>query len=138
MARRAGVREDVVGAHLARVRAQRAGVEAALDRLPSADERDRLLRRDEHLAAIERALAVLLPEAWSLEQRPLRPPRRDEDTAVLGEMRSTAAVLAMRLTERPGRLTPTEEQDLAAAVALYRYAHSALDDGFGGLGAFPA
>ncbi|MGN6741931.1 MAG: hypothetical protein ACTHJL_01355, partial [Amnibacterium sp.] len=84
------------------------------------------------------ALAVLLPEAWSLEERPLRPPRREEDALVLSEMRNTAAVLAMRLSERPGRLTPTEEQDHAAAVALYRYAHTALDDGFAGLGSLPA
>lgn len=132
------MREDVVAAHLARVRAQRAGVEAALARLPSAEERERLLHRDERLAAVERALAVLLPAAWSLEERPPHPPRRDEESTVLAEMRSTAAVLAMRLTERPGPLTPAEELDRAAAVALYRYAHTALDDGFGGLAGFPA
>ncbi|HEY8318315.1 MAG TPA: hypothetical protein VIG76_05750 [Amnibacterium sp.] len=128
----------MIGDHLARIRGARSAVVAALDRLPSADEREALLRRDETLAAIERGLAVLLPEAWGLEDRPLRRPRLDEDRAVLADIRSTAAVLALRLEERPDRLTPGEEQDLAAAVALYRWAHTELGDRYGGIGTFPA
>ena len=138
MAGSRGAREDVVGDHLARIRGARSAVVAALDRLPSADEREALLRRDETLAAVERGLAVLLPEAWGLEDRPLRRPRSDEDRAVLADIRSTAAVLALRLEERPGPLTSGEEQDLAAAVALYRWAHTTLEDGFGDIGTFSA
>jgi hypothetical protein len=128
----------VLADRLARVRAGRAAVSAALERLPSADERDELLRRDEELAALERGLAVVLPEAWQLQPGAARPVAGGEDAEVLAEIRATASVLALRLQERPGTRTQREEQDLAAAVALYRFAHTALDDGFGGLGTFPA
>ena len=137
MARSRAVRENVIGDHLMRVRAARSAVAAELDRLPSADEREDLLRRDEASAAVERGLAVLLPEAWGLEPRPLRRPRTDEQKAVLIDICSTAAVLALRLEERPGRLTRREEQDHAAAVALFRYANAALGDSSGDSSVFP-
>jgi uncharacterized membrane protein YccC len=138
MARRSGAREAVLADRLGRVTAERDAVATALDGLPSADERDRLQRRDQELAVLQHGLAELLPEAWHLQSGAARAVAPGEDTAVLAEIRDTAAVLALRLRERPGTRTPREEQDLAAAVALYRFAHTALDDGFGGLGIFPA
>jgi hypothetical protein len=127
----------VLADRLGRLRAARAAIRAALEGLPSADERDELLRRDEELAALERGLVVLLPEAWGLQPGTPRAVAGGEDAEVLAEIRSTASVLALRLQERPGTRTPREEQDLAAAVALFRFAHTALDDGLGGLGTFP-
>jgi hypothetical protein len=135
--RRSGAREAVLADRLGRVREQRAAIAAALEGLPSADERDGLLRRDEELAALERGLDVLLPAAWDLQPGPLRAVAAGEDAEVLADIRATASVLALRLQERPGPRTPREEQDLAAAVALFRFAHTALGDGFGGLGSFP-
>lgn len=138
MRARSGAREAVLADRLGRVRAERAGIATELDGVPSAEERDGLLARDADLAALERGLAVLLPEAWHLPSAPPRTVGRGEDAAVLAEIRATASVLALRLQERPGVRTPREDEDLAAAVALFRFAHSALGDGFGGLGSFPA
>jgi len=127
----------VLADRLDRVLAERAQIAVALDGVPSAEERDRLLARDAELAALERGLAVLLPEVWHLPLAAARPVGPDEDAMVLAEIRATASVLALRLQERPGR-TRREDEDLAAAVALFRFAHTALGDGFGGLGSFPA
>lgn len=117
--------------HLARVRMERARIAADLGQVPSAADRDALLAGDA-------GLAVLLPEAWHLPPAPPRAVGPGEDAAVLAEIRATASVLALRLQERPGVRSPRENEDLAAAVALFRYAHTALGDGFGGLGRFPA
>ena len=124
--------------HLARVRMERARIAADLGQVPSAADRDALLAGDAGLAALERGLAVLLPEAWHLPPAPPRAVGPGEDAAVLAEIRATASVLALRLQERPGVRSLRENEDLAAAVALFRYAHTALGDGFGGLGRFPA
>lgn len=128
----------MLAGRLDRVRAERAGIVARLDGAPSAGERDALLARDGELAALERGLAVLLPEVWHLPVAAPRPVRPGEEAAVLAEIRATASVLAMRLEERPDGRTRREDEDLAAAVALFRFAHTALGDGFGGLGGFPA
>jgi hypothetical protein len=133
-----GAREAVLADRLDRVRAERARIAAELDGLPSAEERDGLLARDAELAALERGFAVLLPEAWHLASAAPRAVGPGEDAAVLVEIRATASVLAMRLQERPGSRTRWEDEDLAAAVALFRFAHTALGDGFGGYGGFPA
>jgi hypothetical protein len=135
--RRDGAREAVLADRLDHVLAERAQIAAALDGVPSAEERDGLLARDAELAALERGLAVLLPEVWHLPLAAGRPVGPGEDAAVLAEIRATASVVALRLQERPGR-TRREDEDLAAAVALFRFAHTALGDGFGGLGSFPA
>ncbi|MCU1475252.1 MAG: hypothetical protein JWQ92_3320 [Amnibacterium sp.] len=121
---------------LGRVREQRAAIAAALDGLLSADARDGLVRRDEELAALERGLGVLLPTAWDLQPGAPRAVVSGEDAEVLADIRVTASVLALRLQERPGPRSPLEEQDLAAAVALFRFAHTALGDDFGGFGSF--
>lgn len=122
---------------LDQVRAERADIAAELDGVPSAEERGALLLRDAELAALERGFGVLLPEAWHLSLAAPRAVAPGEDAAVLAEIRATASVLALRLQERPGPRTRREDDDLAAAVALFRLACSALGDGFGGLGVFP-
>jgi len=133
-----GAREAVLAHRLGLVQVERARIAAELDRVPSAGERDALLVRDAGLAALERGLAVLLPEAWHLSLTAPRAVGPGEDAAVLAEIRATASVLALRLQERAGMRTRREDDDLAAAVALFRLAHTALDDGFGGFGSFPA
>ncbi len=135
---RSGAREAVLASRLELVRAERARIAAQLDRLPSAAERDALLVRDAELAALERGFAVLLPGVWHLASDAPRAVGPGEDAAVLADVRATASVLALRLQERPGGRTPREDEDLAAAVALFRFAHTALGGGFGGLGSFPA
>lgn len=135
---RGGAREAVLADRLDRVRRQRARIAADLDGVPSAEDREALLAGDASLAAVERGLAVLLPEAWHLTSAPPRAVGPGEDAAVLAEIRATASVLALRLQERPGVRTRREDEDLAAAIALFRYAHTALGDGFGDLGPFPA
>ena len=56
---------------------------------------------------------------------------------MLTDVRATTAVLALRIEERGGRRTPAEERDLAAAVAVCRFAHTAVADGLGGIGRLP-
>ncbi len=124
--RRQSEREDVIAWHLARVRALRDAVADRLGRLPGLELRTELLRRDQDLAAAERGFAVLLPELWELGERPPRRPAPAAEIKVLGEARSSAAVVVMRLERRTDALLSGEERDLAAARALFRYCTTAL------------
>jgi hypothetical protein len=118
-------REDVLAKHLRLVSAQRARVAAALERLPSAQERDRLRDRDEDLALVERGFGVLLPSAWGVSPGIGRPVSAAVEALVLAGASSTAAVLALRLQQHEDPLTSLERSELAAAIALHAYADAA-------------
>jgi hypothetical protein len=116
-------REEVLAKHLGQVFAERAEVTSALG-LPG--DRAELSGRDHDLALIERGLGLLLPATWGLRPAVGRGVGEAEETRVLADIRSTAAVLAVRLQQRDEPVAAADAVDLATALALHRYADAAL------------
>lgn len=116
-------REEVLAKHLGLVFAERAEVASARG-LPG--EPAELRRRDADLALIERGLGLLLPATWGVRPAAGRGVREAEETRVLADVRSTAAVLAVRLQQREEPPSEGDALDLATALAVHRYADAAL------------
>ena len=131
MRRRSG-RDEVLAKHLRIVGARRAALADALERLPSAEERDTLRGRDERLALVHRGFGMLAT-TWRLTPAEAGPVPLPMEARVLAQARSTAAVLAVRLQQREDRLDREDRADLAAAIALHHY----LDTAIGVIGGAP-
>jgi hypothetical protein len=122
---RRNAREEVLAKHLGSVFAEHAEVASALG-LPRAGEPADLRRRDDELALIERGLGLLLPATWGVRPSAGRGVPEAEETRVLADIRSTAAVLAVRLQQREEPASAADRLDLATALALHGYADAAL------------
>ena len=121
---RTSARNDVISAHLAKVRARREDLRRILGGgtaliNPTQDERRLLEAEYVGLGAVEQGLTTLLPTDWQVTGRPEHDFSAKTEATVIGEARDAVAVTAL-LSQQPEARSADRDR-LPVANATFRY-----------------
>jgi hypothetical protein len=121
---RSSAHNDVISAHLAKIRARRDDVRGILGggpalMTPTAEERRQFEAEYVGLGVVEQGLSTLLPPDWNVTGRPEREFGAKTEAAVIGEARSAVAIAAL-LAQQP-EARAADRDRVPTANATFRY-----------------
>jgi hypothetical protein len=126
---RSSAHNDVISAHLAKIRARRDDLRRILGggsalMTPTADERRQFEAEYVGLGAVEQGLTTLLPPEWRVTGETDREVNARTEAAVIGEARAAVAISAL-LAQQP-EARSTDRERIPVANATFRYLQGEL------------